>query len=142
MQILLVNVWVSEFRTSIVCVISHSSESIWVIKPSFCQNDPPMGESLWQKDSLITHILSELWLIKNTILHSMKFADSHVTSTYMIFNGPVIFWSLKLRSFEPLQHLYGWPSRNTGWSSIQVVSNWCWHCFVLSNFCRFQEIVL
>ena len=27
------------------------------------QNDPPVGESFWQKDSLITHILFELWLI-------------------------------------------------------------------------------
>ena len=34
-----------------------------MIKLSFCQNDPPMGESFWQKDSLITHILFELWLI-------------------------------------------------------------------------------
>ena len=30
---------------------------------SFCQNDSLMGESFWQKDSLITHILFELWLI-------------------------------------------------------------------------------
>ena len=30
---------------------------------SFCQNDSPVGGSFWQKDSLITHILFELWLI-------------------------------------------------------------------------------
>ena len=29
----------------------------------FCQNDSPMGGSFWQKDSLITHTLFELWLI-------------------------------------------------------------------------------
>ena len=34
-----------------------------MIKLSFCQNDPPIGVSFWQKDSLITHILFELWLI-------------------------------------------------------------------------------
>ena len=34
-----------------------------MIKLSFCQNDSPMGGSFWQKDSLITHILFELWLI-------------------------------------------------------------------------------
>ena len=28
-----------------------------MIKLSFCQNVSPMGESFWQKDSLITHIL-------------------------------------------------------------------------------------
>ena len=27
------------------------------------QNDSPIGGSFWQKDSLITHILFELWLI-------------------------------------------------------------------------------
>ena len=36
---------------------------LWVIQLFFCQNDPPMGESIWLKDSLITHILFELWLI-------------------------------------------------------------------------------
>ena len=30
---------------------------------SFCQNDSPIGEAFWQKDSLITHILFEQWLI-------------------------------------------------------------------------------
>ena len=32
------------------------------IKLSLCQNDPLIGESFWQKDSLITHILFELCL--------------------------------------------------------------------------------
>ena len=34
-----------------------------MIKLSFCQNDWPRSELFWQKDSLITHILFELWLI-------------------------------------------------------------------------------
>ena len=42
----------------------HSSKSICVIKLSFSQNDPPMEESFWQKDSLITHILFELCLFR------------------------------------------------------------------------------
>ena len=41
------------------------------MKLSFCQNDPPMGESFWQKDSLSTHILFELWLI--TLLRFVQF---------------------------------------------------------------------
>ena len=57
------NIWVKKTETIHSSVISHSSKSIWVIKLSFCQNDPPMGESFWQKDSLITHMLFELWLI-------------------------------------------------------------------------------
>ena len=35
------------------------------IKLSLCQNDPLIGESFWQKDSLITHILFELCLFRN-----------------------------------------------------------------------------
>ena len=37
----------------------HSSKRIWVNKLSFCQNDSPMGESFWQNNSLVTHILFE-----------------------------------------------------------------------------------
>jgi hypothetical protein len=44
-------------------IISHSSKSIWVTILLFCQNDSPIRRSFWQKDSLITHILFELWLI-------------------------------------------------------------------------------
>ena len=40
----------------------HSSKSIQVIKLSFCQNDPPIGGSFWQKNSLITIMLFELCL--------------------------------------------------------------------------------
>ena len=40
----------------------HSSKNIWVIKLSFCQNDPPIGESFWQNTSLVTHITYELCL--------------------------------------------------------------------------------
>ena len=41
-------------------IIGCSSKSISVIKLSFCQNDPLMGESFWQNNSLVTHILFEL----------------------------------------------------------------------------------
>ena len=34
-----------------------------MVKQSFCLNDPPIREPFWQKDSLITYILFELWLI-------------------------------------------------------------------------------
>ena len=57
------NVCFKKIWTNHSGVISHSSKSMGVIKLSFCQNDPPMGESFWQKDSLTTHILFELWLI-------------------------------------------------------------------------------
>ena len=53
----------AKFATGLNNIISHSSKSIWVIKLSFCQNYSSTGETFWQKDSLITHILFELWLI-------------------------------------------------------------------------------
>ena len=53
----------AKFATGLNIKISHSSKSIQVIKLSFFQNDSPMGETFWPKDSLITHILFELWLI-------------------------------------------------------------------------------
>ena len=36
-----------------------------MIKLSFGQNDSPMGQSFWPKESLITHILFELHLFGN-----------------------------------------------------------------------------
>ena len=56
--------WFPNFATGLNIIYNrHSSKSISVIKLSFCQNDPLIGGSFWQKDSLITHILFELWLI-------------------------------------------------------------------------------
>jgi hypothetical protein len=55
--------WCSKFVTGLNTVIGCSSKSIWVIKLSFCQNDPLIGESFWQNNSLVTQILFELQLI-------------------------------------------------------------------------------
>ena len=57
--------WSPKFATWLNMIIGCSSKSIWVIKLSFCQNNPPMVESFWQKNSLITHILFELCLFRN-----------------------------------------------------------------------------
>ena len=54
--------WCIKFMTGLNIINRHSSKSIIVIKLSFCQNDPLIGESFWQKDSLITCILFELCL--------------------------------------------------------------------------------
>ena len=43
----------------------HSSKSTRVIKLYFCQNDSPIRESFWQKDSLVTPILFEICLFRN-----------------------------------------------------------------------------
>ena len=43
----------AKFATGLNIIISHSSKSI------IAKMIPPVGESFWQKDSLITHILFE-----------------------------------------------------------------------------------
>ena len=42
---------------------SHRSKSIRVTKLIFCQNGVLLGRSFWPKDSLVTLILFELWLL-------------------------------------------------------------------------------
>ena len=54
--------WCIKFATGLNIINRQSSKSIRVIKLSFCQNDPLIAESFWQKDSLITCILFELCL--------------------------------------------------------------------------------
>ena len=46
-----------------------------MIKLSFCQNDPPIVESFWQKYSLITCILFELCLFRY-LVQSTYFRDT------------------------------------------------------------------
>ena len=55
--------WFPKFATELNIIISHCSKSIVVIKLSFSQNDSPIRESFWEKDSLITLLLFKLWLI-------------------------------------------------------------------------------
>ena len=52
--------WVPKFATGLIYQIKHSSKVVEVIKLSFGQNDPPMRESFWQNNSLVTHTLFEL----------------------------------------------------------------------------------
>ena len=52
--------WSPKFATGLNMIIGCGSKSIWVIKLSFFQNDPLMGESFWQNHRLVTHILFEL----------------------------------------------------------------------------------
>ena len=52
--------WSPKFATGLNMIIDCSSKSIWVILLSFCQNDPLVGESFRQNNSLVTHILFEL----------------------------------------------------------------------------------
>ena len=55
--------WCPKFATWLNIISRHSSKSIWVTNLIFCQNDSQIRRSSRQKDSLITHILFELYLL-------------------------------------------------------------------------------
>ena len=55
--------WWGEFETRQDIIICHSSTSIRVTKMLFCQNGVLLGRSFWPKDSLVTLLLFELWLL-------------------------------------------------------------------------------
>ena len=55
----------------------------------FCQNDYSIRRSIWQKDSLITHILFELWLIM--ILSPVATFGHHPLELRCIFHSTHVF---------------------------------------------------
>ena len=79
--------WLPKFATGLNMKIGCSSKSIWVIKLSFSQNDPLMGESFWQNNSLVTHILFELQPI---IIFSpvANFGNQSICCTQITFAQP------------------------------------------------------
>ena len=68
---------------------------MWVIKLSFCQNDCPMRESFWQKDSLITHTLFELWLIM-MFSPVANFAQQPLSNRLISYLTQQSLWIIKL----------------------------------------------
>ena len=64
----------------------HSSKSIWVIKLSFCQNDPTIRQSFWLKDSLICHSYS-FWTMPIMIFPYL------LLSPVYFFSGHTLLWS-------------------------------------------------
>ena len=65
--------------------ISHTSKSIKVTKLSFGQNDLPKSTSFWQKNSLVTLILFELWPL------CMIFRPVSNSSTHTLILNKVFF---------------------------------------------------
>ena len=89
-------------------IIRHSSKIIWVIRLSFCQNDSLTRGSFWQKDSLITHILFDLWLIMIFSPPESKLAKRTSVQWHITFAK---FWSLWKRLW----------SSNQNWHSLMNV---------------------
>ena len=77
--------WSLKFATGLDMIIDCSSKSIWVIKLSFCQNDP-----FCQNNSLVTHILFELcriWYINpvaNFVTHPLCANRSSNNSDFQV----------------------------------------------------------
>ena len=98
-------------------IISFGQGGIWVINLSFCQNDPLMGASFWQKDSLISHILFNYRLLWFLALYQILVTRLYITRrehplmmshviwpflTYLPTLSYFLFWGL---SWTPLPTL-------------------------------------
>ena len=55
----------AKFATGLKCSNRHRSKSMRVTKLFFCQIDPPMSASFWQKNRLDTQILFDLCLFEH-----------------------------------------------------------------------------
>ena len=51
--------------TGLKCLNMHRSINIQVTILFFCQSDPLMSESFWQKYRMVTHLLFDLGLFKH-----------------------------------------------------------------------------
>ena len=74
----------------------HSSKSIWVTRLLFCQNDSPIGESFWPKDSLITHTF---WTMP--IMPSLLFFWTH----FMYIKKGFIYSKMPFHKFSTSETL-------------------------------------
>ena len=91
----------------------HSSKSIWVIKLSFCQNDPPMGESFWQKHSLITYILFRLCLL--WYLAQSTFLGDTLYKVNSVQEACAKCFAVHILKFEILQTT--WKTKQKHWNT-------------------------
>ena len=53
---------------------------VYCSKLSFCQNDPPMGESFWQKESLLQYTMTLLQGPKDPVLPTLIY----ILHTYVV----------------------------------------------------------
>ena len=95
----------------------HSWKSIIVTRLLFCQNDCSIGESIWQKDSLVTPILFWLcllwYLAQSQILVTALYVCMRILERKVHPNKSVFSWYLlALRDF--------WMEENIGCTLFEV----------------------
>ena len=59
--------WEAEFQ------IYFKKSIVYCSNLSFCQNDPPMGESCWQKESLLQYTMTLLQGPKDPVLSTLTY---------------------------------------------------------------------
>ena len=101
--------WCDEFKTRLDIIICHSSTSLRVTKMLFCQNGVLLGRSFWPKDSLVTLLLFELWLLwclAQSQIHRIFILTRFERSAAEWVNDWMIWWKLNysfmyLKIFSP-----------------------------------------
>ena len=65
------------------CLGPWSRVIVYCSKLSFCQNDPPIGESFWQKESLLQYTMTLLQGPKDAVLPTLMFIPEYYNSTQL-----------------------------------------------------------
>ena len=79
---------------------SHSSKSIRVTKLFFCQNGVLLGRPFWQKDSVVTLILFELWILWYLVQFQILVTSLYLGRTKSLENASKGWLNSSLHSGE------------------------------------------
>ena len=99
----------AKFATGLKCSNRHRSKSMRVSKLFFCQIDPPMSASFWQKNRLDTQILFDLCLFEHFSPVANFAQQSIVTQPFVKFFciGPIHF-AKRLGKTEHIVYKFSW----------------------------------
>ena len=99
----------AKFATGLKCSNRHRSKSMRVTKLFFCQIDPPMSASFWQKNRLDTQILFDLCLFEHFSPVANFAQQSIVTQPFVKFFciGPIHF-AKRLGKTEHIVYKFSW----------------------------------
>ena len=96
----------AKFATGLKCSNRHRSKSMRVTKLFFCQIDPPMSASFWQKNRPVIHELFDLCLFE----HFSPVANFAQQSIWSKKATAAISWSCPIFSQSCPQYIFPWVS--------------------------------